>query len=208
MPDVIAMLVCALLLNGAPEPPLTVRLSIERDGGLSAVQLRLVVEQMQTIWKDARVDVVWGPRAASRPGEARVSLQVLPLAPPVSPSAQPVLAWITFTGTAGSTALLFVSLPAIAKMVSGADAFGMPVTKLTRELSDRLLARAIGRVAAHELGHYLLQNAGHQSRGLMRQTYSANELVGDWLEPFRILNAPRLELRKEIEALARLQAAQ
>lgn len=208
MRDVIAMVACALLLNGGLEPPLTLHLSIGRNGGLSALQLRLVVEEVRTIWKDARVDVVSGPRAASRPDEATVSLQFLTVPPPVNQLGHPVLAWITFAANPGSTPVLFVSVPAIETMVGSAEALGMAVAKLTRDVSDRLLARALGRVAAHELGHYLLQNAGHQRRGLMRPTYSANELVGDWLEPFRLPNAPRPALRKEIQARARLQATQ
>jgi Tol biopolymer transport system component len=41
---------------------------------------------------------------------------------------------------------------------------GRTIKKLTRALRDRLIAQAIGRVTAHELGHYLL-NAGHRDRG-------------------------------------------
>jgi hypothetical protein len=68
------------------------------------------------------------------------------------------------------------------------------------------MAQAIGRVTAHELGHYLLQNAGHQGRGLMRAVYSATELAGAWLEPFQVPIAQRTVVRQEISALARLQA--
>ena len=89
----------------------------------------------------------------------------------------------------------------------GADALGRPVATLTHDLRDRLIARAIGRVTAHELGHYLLQNAGHQDHGLMRPNYSSSELVGTWREPFRVPTAERPIVRQEVAALARLQAA-
>jgi hypothetical protein len=70
-----------------------------------------------------------------------------------------------------------------------------------------VIAQAVGRVAAHELGHYLLENAGHQDRGLMRPRYSAVELAGDWLDPFKVSNIEQPIVRREIEALTRLQAS-
>jgi hypothetical protein len=93
----------------------------------------------------------------------------------------------------------------VTEAVMGADVLGLPVRKLPHALRDTLIARAIGRVTAHELGHYLLQNGGHRNRGLMRANYSSSELVGSWLEPFRVAPAARPTVREEIKALARLQ---
>jgi hypothetical protein len=103
--------------------------------------------------------------------------------------------------------LLLISLPAVTEAVLATEAFDMPVKRLPRGLRDRLIAQAIGRVAAHELGHYLLQHAGHHDRGLMRRRYVAAELVGDWLDPFKIGVAELVVVRQEIAALARLQAS-
>jgi len=89
----------------------------------------------------------------------------------------------------------------------GTEAFDRPVKTLTRVLQQRLIAQAIGRVTAHELGHYLLQNARHQDRGLMRPRYIAAELVADWFDPFKVPIAQQPIVRREIEALARLQTS-
>ena len=62
-------------------------------------------------------------------------------------------------------------------------------------------------MTAHDLGHYLLQHAGHQNLGLMRPRYSANELVGDWLESFKVPSAGQMVVRQEIKALAFFQAS-
>ena len=204
----VATLALALLLNGPIEPRLTVRLSIDQKGGLSALQIRLAVDEVRKIWSDAHVAVTSGLYGEpSLPDEATISLRILLMASPVSDGANRVLAWVTPAGTGRSAPLLFVSLPAVTEAVMGADAMGRPVTKLTHDLRDRLIAQAIGRVTAHELGHYLLQNSGHQDRGLMRPMYLPAELVGAWLEPFKVSNAERLFVRQEIMALARLQAA-
>jgi len=62
-------------------------------------------------------------------------------------------------------------------------------------------------VTAHELGHYLLQHAGHQHHGLMRPRYSPYELVGEWLDPFKVPRAEQMVVRQEIRAMARFQTA-
>jgi len=206
----VATLALALILNGPVEPQLTVRLSIDQDGRLSALQLQLMVEEVRRIWSDARVNVTsarYGEPLGQNAESATISVRILLMPPPAKDGAERILAWVT-PGVAGGLApLLFVSLPAVTEMVLGTEAFDRPVKKLTRELRDRLIAQAIGRLAAHELGHYLLQRAGHHDRGLMRRRYVAAELVGDWLDPFKIPNAELFVVRQEIAALARLQAS-
>lgn len=206
----VATLALALLLNGPVEPQLTVRLSIDQDGRLSALQLQLMVEEVRRIWSDARVNVTsarYGEQPLGQNAEsATISLRILLMPPPVKDGAERILAWVTPGAAGGLAPLLFVSLSAVTETVLGTEAFDRPVKKLTRALRDRLIAQAIGRVTAHELGHYLL-NAGHRDRGLMRPRYSAAELVGDWLDPFKVPSAERPVVRREIEALARLQAS-
>jgi hypothetical protein len=140
---------------------------------------------VREIWSDVGVSVASGRYGElSPPDEATISLRILLSPAPHSDGAEWVLAWVTAIETGRSAPLLFVSLPAVTEAVMGADASGRPVTKLTHGLGDRLVAQAIGRVTAHELGHYLLQNAEHQDRGLMRANDSSSDLVGSWLEPF------------------------
>jgi hypothetical protein len=217
----IATLALALLLNGSVEPRLTVHLSIDQSGGLSPLQLQLAIDEVRKIWSDAHVAVTSGPYGEpSRPitdlsrrgtegaeAEATISLRILRMPLPVEGGADRILGWVTPGAGGRSAPLLLVSLPTVTETVLATQAFDMPVKRLTRELQGRLIAQAIGRVAAHELGHYLLRHAGHQDRGLMRPRYVAGELVGDWLDPFKIPNAELVVVRQEIAALARLQAA-
>jgi hypothetical protein len=203
----VATLALALLLNGPVEPRLTVHLSIDQAGGLSALQLELAIDEVRKIWSDARVAVTSGRSGEPfGPDQAAISLRILLIPPPVKDSAERILAWVTPGGTGRSAPLLFVSLPAVTETVLSTEAFDMPVKRLTHALRDRLIAQAVGRVTAHELGHYLLQNARHQDRGLMRPRYSAVELVGDWLDPFKVSHVAQPLVRQEIEALTRLQA--
>lgn len=204
----VATLALALMLNGPVEPRLTVHLSIDQSGGLSALQLQLAIDEVRKIWSDAHVDVTSGLYGEPcGPDEATISLRILRMPLPVEEGADRILGWVTPGSSGRSAPLLLVSLSAVTEAVLATEAFDMPVKRLTRGLQERLIAQAIGRIAAHELGHYLLRHAGHRDRGLMRRRYVAVELVGDWLGPFKIPNAELVVVRQEIAALARLQAA-
>jgi hypothetical protein len=203
----IAMLTCALLLGGA-DPRVTVHLSIDQDGGLSTLQLQLAVDEVRNIWKDAGVDVTSGLYGdPSQPGDASISLRIMLTPTQIRRDGGPILAWVTRPSTGLMPPALFVSLAGLTAAMSGAEYAGLPIGRVTHDLRDRLIAQAIGRVVAHELGHYLLQSAGHEGRGLMRATYTATELAGAWLGPFQVPSAQRTAVRQEISALARLQAA-
>jgi hypothetical protein len=204
----IATLALALLLNGPVEPRLTVHLSVDQNGGLSALQLQLAIDEVRKIWSDAHVAVTSGAYGEPHaPEEAAISLRILGTPLTVENGGDRILGWVTPGANGRSAPLLLVSLGAVSEAVLSTEAFDKPVKQLTRALQDRLIAQAIGRVAAHELGHYLLRNAGHHDRGLMRPRYIALELVADWLEPFKVPNAQLLVVRQEIAALARLQAS-
>ena len=69
--------------------------------------------------------------------------------------------------------------------------------------------RALGRVAAHEMGHVLLALPNHQRDGLMRATFQASEMVSPSRSRYR-LSAPevgRLRYRAEWMAATRLQTS-
>lgn len=187
----------------------SVHISVDQDGGLSGAQVRLLIDQMQKIWDDAAVEVTSGRNGGlSHSGQAMVSLRILRIPAPASRARlEPTLAWVALDEHGQLAPHLFVSLPAIESVVSSAEFAGYPVRRLPSKTRDELVARAIGRAAAHELGHFLLQRAGHQTEGLMRPTYTLRDLLGDWLRPFQVSANDRMAVRHEIAAIARAQAA-
>jgi hypothetical protein len=46
-----------------------------------------------------------------------------------------------------------------------------------RVLRDRVVGRALGRVIAHEIGHFVLRTSDHTSSGLMRQGHGSDDLI-------------------------------
>lgn len=53
------------------------------------------------------------------------------------------------------------------------------------QASPEQLGRALARVAAHELGHYLLQQGHHQESGLMRASFGTTQLTAADSAPFK-----------------------
>ena len=87
-------------------------------------------------------------------------------------SAEPggALGWITFTANRPD------------RSIHLSRACANDLTRATPRLLDgtvasheTLIARALGRAMAHELGHYLLQSKAHTSRGLMRRIWSLDD---------------------------------
>ena len=69
-----------------------------------------------------------------------------------------------------------VAPPAIAEAIQGESFFNERIASLPPVVRDRLLGRAIGRVTAHEIGHWLF-GRGHAPSGLMRASIRRRDLV-------------------------------
>jgi hypothetical protein len=68
-------------------------------------------------------------------------------------------------------------------------------------VSDRELARALGRVLAHEIGHVLLGPPYHDRAGLMRANFDVNELAEPNDRPFRLTCTRADHLGSRLSAL-------
>jgi hypothetical protein len=77
-----------------------------------------------------------------------------------------------------------------------------PVSSCPPALVKLTVARALGRVLAHEIGHYLLALPSHAPHGLMRANFAGGELAGLGRQTFVLSGEliPRLRTR-----LARLR---
>jgi hypothetical protein len=69
-----------------------------------------------------------------------------------------------------------VALPAIVEAIQGESLFNERIASLPAVARDRILGRAVGRVAAHEIGHWLF-GRGHAPSGLMRASIRRIDLV-------------------------------
>jgi len=61
-----------------------------------------------------------------------------------------------------------------------------PVRKIVGQQASAVqLGRALARVAAHELGHYLLQQTHHEEKGVMRASFQTAQLASEDSTPFQ-----------------------
>jgi hypothetical protein len=82
-------------------------------------------------------------------------------------------------------------------LVRDASWVNRPVASWPAAVREELVGRAIGRVLAHELGHYLIAWRTHTPEGLMRMDFGAASLIGPERRDFQLSPTlvPRLRAR-------------
>ena len=76
--------------------------------------------------------------------------------------------------------VVFLHYDAIRRAIADGVALGLREGQWPAALRDRVLGRIVGRVLAHEIGHFVLRSPRHASRGLMRPIqYIAELIAGD-----------------------------
>jgi hypothetical protein len=149
------------------------------DDSLAAARL-----EAGAIWADADLALEWSERGRAvdptdGPTLTVILRDVLPrqratLPRPGRPSGD-ALAWALFEGDE-PTGIIEVSLGAVAGLVMQESVAGKRMVDLPQTWRQRLLGRALGRVIAHEIGHWLW-GAAHTREGLMRAGVSGSALV-------------------------------
>ena len=86
------------------------------------------------------------------------------------------LGWIQFVDNQPASSIS-VSLTASEQLMQGSSWSGTPLPRLPAAVRRQFVTRAIGRSVAHEIGHYLLRSKVHARRGLMRDHFTADEIM-------------------------------
>jgi hypothetical protein len=199
-----AWILLALLTRAdlSPEPaiPAAIHVRIDQDGRLSPFEMRIVVEEIEKIWGSAGVHVTSGRYSDPVPsGAVTLSMRILSVELPDDYGH--VLGWVVGDIVQQSTPTIFISRAAVTELLAKATFKGVSFNACPHVLRSRLVAQAIGRVAAHELGHYVLTGREHDQRGLMRPTYNAPDLVSSGRNAFRIAPNQHATLRREVAGL-------
>jgi hypothetical protein len=98
------------------------------------------------------------------------------------------------------TSAVRVFLPALVDLLSESERYGVGFERWPIAARSVFLARALGRVIAHEIGHYLL-GPEHTTR-LMRTSFAPRELVDPSPAAFRLAPADveRLQARDPLKS--------
>jgi hypothetical protein len=101
-------------------------------------------------------------------------------------AAQEPLGWIPLRSSGVHDHALYASMRAVSDLLTNADYIGSPLAQRAEGLQQHLSAQALGRVVAHELGHFLLGTNTHTPEGLMRVHYRPEDLVDSSDRRFRL----------------------
>jgi hypothetical protein len=129
----------------------------------------------------AEAAAIWAPRGvlvdACEP-RSPIVLTVVAAAPAPARSLGKPLGAIVFDagGTPQPRILLYMS--EILTLVRSARFLGVDESHWPPGLRETIVGRAVGRVLAHEIGHYVLRTRNHTEDGLMRSFQRPDDLVG------------------------------
>ncbi len=195
-----SLAVAALLATTAPAsipnvPPIIVNIAAAPEIPPSLVSLLL--EETGAIWRFAGVPIAWERQTTTvkAVGTAQAAAGVVPAGSSgraalpgrlrviigderrtaVNDPTVKALGWIRFDAGAPEQEI-YVSYANAVELFSESEPVVGRIGTMTVVEREGLLARAMGRALAHEIGHYLLGSKVHTAKGLMQARLTAAQL--------------------------------
>lgn len=194
MPHVLAALL-TVAVPAAVASEIVVPVPVQVDAAIPAETLQEALTEVDTIFRDGGIRLAWSLEPAPPLQPAVVTVNVVPRpARLVVYGCSRDLHDHRLGNTRLGTKHITLWTEQVARAVSG-DWDG----KKPSRVDDRLFARALGRVLAHELGHLFLRLYGHRPDGLMRKAFSHRSLTSRSNERFRFSNLDLDRLRASLE---------
>ena len=165
-------------------PPIIVSVTAAAD--VSPALIARIFKEADAIWRPGGITFLWRLVTREAVSFARAG-ETGPFVPNTlrlnigNASGQPrdgrmPLGWIVFDDVTTPQQEIYVSYAnAQAVMAESRGVVGV-IAEMPIVQRETLLARAMGRALAHELGHYLLASKVHARKGLMKAILSATEL--------------------------------
>lgn len=145
---------------------------------LQPAVIRAAAAEAADIWAPYGVAV----ELAAPCGSASDAMETLTvaIARSVAPEAEPwhgTLGVIIFDANGVPHPRMTVYFDRLMELISVAPIWLANEQHWPRALRDKVIGRALGRVIAHEIGHFVLRSRDHASSGLMRRVQGADELI-------------------------------
>ena len=162
-------------------PPTVLNLRLTTSNELSGVSQRALVNETESIWRDANVQLRWlrdnTNTDVRRPLRILVARRAVTAA---SADSWPVGELLRFHD---KSAIALASITSALRIVQGDP--GRQLLDLPA-MHQYKLGVVLGRAVAHEIGHYLLQTNDHAQYGLMRARIDASEFADLRTGSFRL----------------------
>ena len=116
----------------------------------------------------------------------------------VAPGWHGALGAIAFAPDGVPAPVITVFLTDIEQFIAVGHLLGIPQWLWPAAMRQQILGRVLGRVIAHDIGHYVLRSRQHAADGLMRPMQLAGDLVAESRHRFMLTaaDAARLEDRR------------
>jgi hypothetical protein len=167
---------CAEVVNDRHQ--LRVRLIPTR--GFEEQVLEVARAEVDTIWRQYQVDIIWEPVWKPHENRRQPDLWVQFVDHMIkgkAGSGAPAVAWIPFSAGVPLNFIRVSRPAATALLVTRSWVDGRPLSTSALTLLHLALGRIIGRALAHEIGHYLLASPKHAEHGLMQAVIDPAQLV-------------------------------
>jgi hypothetical protein len=159
---------------------------------LPPVTLDTAVAEAAALWAPYGVIVdAAGPCSPVADDTTRLTVAVVATASRVVIGWRGPLGAIAFGADGAPASTLMIYMADILQFIRGARVLGADLTRWPVDPRQRIVGRALGRVMAHEIGHYVLQTPQHTRTGLMRPVRSPDDLVSPSRHGFELTLAER-----------------
>jgi hypothetical protein len=204
---VAALCMCGpIRMHASESKAFDVFISLQVDRAIAPqVHLRDLMDEADGLWAPYGVRLNWADQQTLNADAFSVAATVgRQIDGPSLPPWMSVLGRTTISLEPPSHRPIFLSFDATEKLLDVRRATGQSSVRVVR---DQEMARALGRVLAHEIGHLLLAAPYHDMSGLMRQSFAPGDLAAPERAPFRLACASVDRLRSRIRVLSGLSPA-
>jgi hypothetical protein len=182
--------VCAVASSYAQQPPaIRVRLDFDEGSGMAAARQMAAVAEAAELWKPYGVFVFAGTAVAC---DTRLTITTREHRPQDRGGD---LGSVRFGADGIPDPRIVLHYATVVQLATGTAAFGISAREWPVRLREEVIARAVGRTLAHEIGHYLLQSPHHAGSGLMRSRHRATALASPQRSEFALTAADVARLK-------------
>jgi hypothetical protein len=178
-----SVLLAMTLAMAAPTPTISLAVDTSKVGPMPARQLKAMQREAEAIWQSYGVAIEWidGERPLvgdlERPTDSiRIVRDVT--AGPGTSAGRMLGAVLFLEGRAAAEKTVTISVETVQRLVGNTRWANRRIAEWPPSVRHDLVGRALGRVLAHEIGHYLLVWRGHSPDGLMQTSFRGEALVG------------------------------
>lgn len=150
--------------------PRVVRVKIYNQSPMSPADIDAVVDVANRIW------VAYGVSLQPQNDPEAVAI-VLSNRRHSRDDSGPIVLGTTLFTNGHATPYINVSLAAAQQVAAETDEGGVPFDARPQVQREAIVVRILGVALAHEMGHYLLDTAGHSSAGLLQRGLPSRELA-------------------------------